>query len=77
MDIHIGIDVSLCQVERGMFQAQQVLQVSQLLHPKPIHSQDLHDIYLMGSPVPQQVVSNILVVVITNFNQFQMCNDSI
>ena len=67
------IDVSLCQVEQGMFPAQQVLQASQLLHPKPIHLQDLRDIYLLGSPVPQQVVSNILVFVhvLMTFNQFR------
>jgi len=46
-----------------MSQAQQVLQVSQVLFPKPIRLQDLHDTYryLLGRPVPLQVVSNILI----------------
>ena len=51
---------ALCQVEQGMFQVQQVLQVSQVLYPKPIHSQDLHDTYLLEHPIPQQVVRNFL-----------------
>ena len=50
-----------CQVDRGMYQdLQQMLQVSRVLCPKPIHLQDLHDMYLLVHPVQPQVVSNKL-----------------
>jgi len=52
--------VLLHQVGHAMYQARQLLAVSQVMLSRPIHLQDPHDMYQLMLPVLQQVITDKL-----------------